>query len=365
LHRTNNMKRFSVSHFLFCFCLYQFGLGQTPPEKLLLKDYRPQSIYKIPITSSRITNLPVIDMHSHAYATTKQELEEWVVTMKKFNIQKTIVLSGATGARFDSIYQVYSPYGVFEVWCGFDYTSFGTNNWPQNGLRELERCYKVGARGIGELGDKGEGEMYSFPVKGKGIHIDNPLLKPLLKRCGELKMPISIHVAEPQWMYQPMDSTNDGLINASVWKVNQQAGLKNHDELIATLNNAVRDNPETIFIACHFANSESDLSVIGNLLKKYKNVYADIAARYGETTSIPRYMKAFYEQHQEKLLYGTDMGMDSAMYLTTFRILESADEHFYETELFHYHWACNGFDLEENILSKVYYSNAEKILSRK
>ena len=104
-------------------------------------------------------------MHSHAYAETEKELEAWVATLRELKVEKTIILSKATGAEFDSIYQVYSKYGnLFEVWCGFDYTGYGTSAWPQAGIKELERCYKVGARGIGELGDKGYGEMYSLPT---------------------------------------------------------------------------------------------------------------------------------------------------------------------------------------------------------
>lgn len=340
--------------------------AQTSPDKLLLKDYRPKSIYKIPSTEERKYTFPVIDMHSHAYAGSTEELEAWVNTMKQLNIEKTIILTFATGAKFDSIYDVYSKYGNrFDLWCGFDYTGLGTSAWPASGLIELERCYKKGARGIGELGDKGIGEAYSLPVKGTGIHMDDPKLKPLLEKCGELKMPVSVHVAEPQWMYEKMDSTNDGLMNGYTWRVDTTGpGVIGPRGLVKTLENAVKNNPKTTFIACHFANCEYDLSIIGRMLEKYPNLYADIAARFGETAPIPRYMKTFYTKHQKKLLYGTDMGMDLSMYQTTFKILETADEHFYRVELFNYHWALHGFDLDEKVLQQVYYKNASQILKR-
>lgn len=135
-----------------------------------------------------------------------------------------------------------------------------------------------------------------------------------------------------------------------------------HDELIATLENAVRENPKTTFIACHFANCSYDLSIIGKLLDTYPNLYADISARYAETAPVPRYTKAFYEKHQDKLLYGTDMGFEQSMYETTFRILETEDEHFYEKELFSYHWPLYGLGLGNDILKKIYNGNAKKIL---
>ena len=74
-------------------------------------------------------------------------------------------------------------------------------------------------------------------------------------------------------------------------------------------------------------------------------------------------MKKFYQEHATKLVYGTDMGLEENMYKGTFRILETADEHFY-VEFSGYHWPSHGFDLDEKTLSRVYYQNALQILKR-
>jgi len=57
------------------------------------------------------------------------------------------------------------------------------------------------------------------------------------------------------------------------------------------------------------------------------------------------------------------MGFDKSMYRVTFRILETSDEHFYETDMFSYHWSLSGFGLPDEILQKLYRTNAEKILN--
>ena len=95
-------------------------------------------------------------------------------------------------------------------------------------------------------------------------------------------------------------------------------------------------------------------------MSKYPNLYADVSARFGETSTIPRYMGMFYDKNQDKLLYGTDNIPDPDMYEITFRILETLDEHFYYYRF--YHWPSYGFGLNDNILKKVYHSNAKKIL---
>lgn len=176
-------------------------------------------------------------------------------------------------------------------------------------------------------------------------------------------MPVNIHVAEDEWNYLKGDSTNDGLMNAAIWKVDMtKKGILNHDQLITTLENAVKNNPKTTFIACHLANSCADLSVIGRLLETYPNLYADNSARYSEIAPIPRHARDFFEKHSDKIVYGTDMGTAKQMYQITFRILETTDEHFYYHDYFSHHWPLHGLGLSESTLRKIYNGNATKIL---
>jgi uncharacterized protein len=361
-----NMKYAILIHVAALIVLSGMCCQAQNPNDLLLKNYRPISIYKIPVTKIEKARYPAIDVHSHPYPVTGDELARWVKNMDAKGIQKTIVLTMATGTKFDSLYAKYAVYGDrFEVWCGIDYTGMDEPGWSQKALRELERCHRVGAKGIGELGDKGLGELFSEPTPGYGMHVDDKRMKPLFERCAALKMPVNVHVAEPYWMYLPMDSTNDGYMNAYQWRIDlTKKGILNHAELVNTLENAVRENPATTFIACHLANCEYDLEILGRLLQKYPNLYAEFGARFGEVAPIPRYMNSFCEKYQDKLLYGTDMGYTTHMYETTFRILESNDEHFYEIDLFGYHWALNGFGLKDSVLKKIYQDNAKKILKR-
>jgi len=333
-------------------------------KNLKLKDYHPVSIYNIPQTDVEKAKYPVIDMHSHDYVKSDADVDNWVRTMDAAGIQKTVILSYSSGAHFDSVVAKYGRYKTrFEVWCGFDYTGYDKPAWPEHAIKELERCHRLGAKGVGELGDKGLGELYSKPVPGYGLHIDDPRMKQLLTKCAELHMPVSIHVAEDAWMYLQADSTNDGLMNAATWKVDMsKKGILGHDQLVQSLENAVRDNPKTVFIACHLANCCSNLNVLGRLFDKYPNLYADIAARYGEIAPIPRFVHAFIEKYQNRLVYGTDMGASGDMYRVTFRILETADEHFYKQDLFNYHWPLYGLALSDQTLKKIYNENASRIM---
>ncbi len=336
---------------------------QASPETILLKDYRPKSLYQIPISEVSRAKFPIIDMHSHAYAKTPEEIAEWVRNMDEVGIEKTIILTGASGQKFDDIYRKYAVYpDRFELWCGFDYTGYDEPGFGPQAIRALETCHQAGARGVGELHDKGKG-LSSDAVNALGMHPDDARMDPVFERCGQLGMPVNIHVADPIWMYEPMDNRNDGLMNAFHWRLDNQPDIVGHSGMIDILERTVKKHSSTTFIACHFANLDYDLERLGKLLARYPNLYADISARYAETAPIPRFAAKFYAKNADRLVYGTDMGFDKPMYRVTFRVLETWDEHFYEHEMFGYHWSLNGFGLPDEVLRKVYHANAEKILS--
>ena len=86
-------------------------------------------------------------------------------------------------------------------------------------------------------------------------------MSPIYETCAELGMPLNIHVAEPYWMYLPDDKYNDGLMNGKKWKIDMSIpGMQSHEQLIAQFSEAVKNHPNTLFVACHFINCSYDLS---------------------------------------------------------------------------------------------------------
>lgn len=348
-------------------------LGEVPgsPETFRLHEFKPKSVFNTAQTIVTRAKYPAIDMHAHAWDN-HYNIREWVTRMDAANIEKTVVLSFETGKMFDEVVKQYKPYADrFSMWCGFDYTGYDSDkSWTKNAIAELRRCRDKGAAGVGELGDKGVGEYYSSPVTGIGMHINDERMDPLFEECAILKMPVSVHVADPIWMYMPMDVHNDGMMNAYNWRVELREGMLGYDELLLTLEEAAAKHPNTIFIACHFANCTHDLQRFGDMLNRFPNLYGDISSRLKEICTVPRYAKAFIEKYQNRLLFGSDVGYDvtkpmqyaSDIYDISFRLLETADEHIYMHHLFKYHWPLYGLALSQDVLKKLYAENARKIL---
>ncbi len=344
------------------------SVAERKPDTLLLNDFRPRSIYNIPQNTISKARFPVIDVHSHIFANSEKQLDEWIRKMDLAGVQQTVVLTMAHGRKFDDSVKFFSKYrDRFILYCGLDFTRYDEPGFGPGAVKELKRCHEIGAMGVGELGDKGKGLFYDDPPAW-GMHIDDSRMDMIIDACAEFRMPINIHVGEPQWFYERMDNTNDGLMNAYNWRLDNQDGILNLDQHLEHLGRALSKHPETIFIACHFANQVTDLEKLGRMLDQYPNLYSDISARYSEVATIPRYTEAFIERHRDKLLYGTDMEIAEHMYETTFTILETGNEHFYVYHFdhireFNYHWPLYGLGLSDETLRKLYFDNTTKILT--
>lgn len=352
-------------HRLFVLCLLapMAVLAQKAPDELLLKDYKPRSIFQIPEHRIERAKYRVIDVHSHDYARTDADVDRWVQTMDAINMEKTIILSGSVGQRFDATLKKYGRYPTrFTVWCGLDYKGLHEPGFGPGAIAELERCHKAGALGVGELSDKGRG--LGSTSNTFGVHIDDPLMDPILEKCADLRMPVNIHVGEDKWMYEAMDASNDGLMNGWKWRIAKGPGVLEHDEVVDTLESAVKKHPRTTFIACHLANCCSDLSRLAAMLDKYPNLYADIGARYAELSPIPRFVSAFLQRYDNRIFYGTDVDPEPEMYRVTFRLLETADEHFYPVHFRKYHWPMHAWNLPAATLKHIYRSNAQMLFKK-
>ena len=365
------MKKFVRTIFLFALTAGLAACGAkamqneaetaSPVDRVLLRDFQPVVINNIPKTEVNRAKFDIIDMHSHDYVENAEQIEQWCKNMDEVGVLHTAIMHCSwIGRPFEEVLELYAPYkDRFRFWCCFDYSDMSPEGIAK-ACETLERYHALGAVGVGELGDKGEGDTYARPVEGRDIHIDDPRIQPLIAKAGELKMPISIHIAEPYWMYLPMDETNDGMVNAVNWHVDT-ANCYGYDKLMETFENAVRENPKTLFIACHYLNMNHDLPRLGALLDKYPNLYFDISARVAESAHTPRATREFLIKYQDRVLFGTDNGFELPMYRGIFRVLETNDEHFYVPE-YGYHWALSGFNLPDKVLKKLYHDNAERIL---
>jgi len=220
--------------------------SQTSPDKLLLKDYRPRSIYKVPKHEVTKAKFPAIDVHNHAeWVNSPERLDEMVKLMDEASIEKSVMfIRTGSPEKFSALGKPFSKYPEhFDLWCGFDLSGCDEPGFGPNAAKALDECHRLGAVGVGEIGDKGTG-IWSAP-KGSGLHPDDSRMDPLYEQCARLGMPINMHVSDPIWAYEPMDNTNDGLMNCYTWRITVGPGVLGHDQLIESLERAVKKHPRS------------------------------------------------------------------------------------------------------------------------
>ena len=330
-------------------------------ESVTLKDYAPDSSLIVPEHHPAKAKYPVTDVHSHVYATTPEEVAAWVRTMDETGVQTTVVLTGATGAEFDHLVDLFlKPYpGRFQLYCGLETKDIDAPDYAQRAVAELIRCYRKGARGVGEMSEKGSGYTRGPQLpRAQRLHPDDPRLAAFWQKCAELKLPVNIHMADHPSAWHAADNHQE---RSPRFQVYNQYGkdVPSYEEVLAMRDRLLDSQPKTVFIACHFSNQGNDLATLSKVLDKFPNLYVDLSARDYEIGREPRTAAKFLERYQDRVMFGTDQGMAKAMYQAWWRLLETPDEYIPGPNP----WHLYGLELPDGVLAKIYRDNARKYLN--
>ena len=90
-------------------------------------------------------------------------------------------------------------------------------------------------------------------------------------------------------------------------------------------------------------------------------MYVEFGAVIAELGRQPQMARQFFEKYQDRILFGKDSWQPDE-YTTYFRVLETADEYFPYHKKYHAFWRMYGMHLPDDILKKIYYKNALKII---
>jgi len=96
--------------------------------------------------------------------------------------------------------------GRFLYYMSLDFAGWDEPDFSERAVQQLEEGYRLGAAGLKEYKRLG---LYLKDKAGRLIRVDDPKLDPVWRRCGELGMPVSIHVADPQAFWKPYNAENE------------------------------------------------------------------------------------------------------------------------------------------------------------
>ncbi|HEY1949487.1 MAG TPA: amidohydrolase family protein [Bryobacteraceae bacterium] len=336
-----------------------------PMDSILLKDYDPQSSLIVPVTKIDRARFPVIDVHTHSYMCeirTREDAAAWVRTMDEVGIETSVVFTDAIGEDFDRQAQLFKSFGKrFVVYCSMDVRGINRPDYSNRVVRELERCVRTGARGLGEITDKGwgmQGDPKSPLPRNQRMHPDDPRLDALWQKCADLHIPVNIHIADHPSCWQPLGPHQERTPDFQSFNLYGK-DVPSYNELLAHRNRMLANHPRTTFIAAHLGNQGNDLTALGQVLDRYPNLWVDISARDYEVGREPRFALKFITHYQDRILFGTDMGRDASMYRGWWRMLETADEFIPGRQW----WRLYGLEIPGTVLEKLYTANARRILN--
>jgi predicted TIM-barrel fold metal-dependent hydrolase len=275
-------------------------------------------------------------------------------------VETSVILTGATGEAFDRMAALYlSRPDRFQVYCGVLGTGLDEPDYPQKAAAELERCHRKGARGVGELSDKGLGLAGGANVpRQRRLHADDARLDPFFRKCAELKIPVVAHIADHPSCWKPLDVYQERPPQYQHFNLHGK-DVPTHAELVATRDRALARHRGTTFIACHLGNQGHDLAALGQALDRNPNLFLDISARDYEVGRTPRAATQFLTKYKDRVLFGTDMGREASMYRAWWRLFETADE-FMPSRVW---WPYYGLELAPQILEAMYRGNARRLMN--
>jgi uncharacterized protein len=333
-----------------------------PPPSIV--DYRPKSTL---VTAQHLVpkaKFPAIDIHGHYFNLGSAEgINTLVGELDKLNVRVFVSADNSSGERLTRTLQAVnaSPHkDRIRVLAGINFSNVGPG-WAQKAIAQLEADIKAGAVGVGEV-SKAFGLQIRKP-DGSRLRVDDPEIDPLWDAFARLDVPAFIHTAEPQEFFQPMDNHNERLLELSLFadRRNNQPGHVTFDQLMTERNNVFRKHPKTRFIAAHFGWHANDLGKAAAMLDAFPNVTVEVGAVLYDFGRQPRAAHDFFVKYQDRILFGKD-AFEPSEYPYYWRVFETADEYFDYYRDYHAFWKLYGMSLPDNVLKKLYYGNALKVV---
>ena len=334
-----------------------------------------------------------IDLHQHINYTT-QHLSRAVRIMDAVglgigvNLSGGVVMPGTNGApsefeRNKTMADSLFP-GRFLHYFNLDYKGWDQPDFAERAAKQVEEAFRLGAAGLKEFKRLG---LYLRDGQGKLLKIDDPKLDLVWKRCGELGMPVSIHVGDPEAFWLPFNNKNERwkeLKDHRPWWFGDTNIYPPRMELVNALDRVIARHRGTRFVCVHFANNPEDIDWVDKALDRNPNMMADLAARMPEVgRHDPKKVHKLFVKHQDRIVFATDFMVYNKMILGSsgdaerpndrdavlfyekeWRWLETWDKNWDHMTPIQGDWTISSIGLPGSVLRKVYFDNARQLLAR-
>jgi predicted TIM-barrel fold metal-dependent hydrolase len=335
----------------------------THAQTMTVDEYEPRSTLVVPEHKVTRAKFRFIDAHAHQRNVSPERVDSLIAAMDEMNMGVMVNLSGGTGERLArTVEAMKGRYpGRFVVFANVDFENIDDPRWGQQAAAQLERDVENGAQGLKIFKNLG---MTVNDTSGARIATDDPRFDPVWEKCAELGIPVLIHTGDPAPFWEPQDRFNERWfeLKERPRRIRSSDQFPPWEQIMSEQWNVFREHPRTTFISAHLAWLGGDLGRLGRLFDELPNMYAEIGAVLAELGRQPRFAREWFIRYQDRVLFGKD-AWEPSEYHVYFRTMETADEYFDYYRKRHAFWKIYGLDLPDEVLRKLYYGNALRIIS--
>lgn len=340
------------------------------------------------VAAQHPADLPRIDVHLHIDL---RAADDAIAILREHNIAIGLNASGGEVTRgLEASREVATRTGgALQPMCNIALFGFDDPRYPAYVDQSLSACVALGGKGLKIPKLLGLGLTDASDAL---TPVDDPRLDALFEKAGELGLPVLLHSGDPKAFFLPPTPDNERYAELRVhpgWSFygNGPDGKPwpSWTELLDQHERRVAKHPRTIFVGAHFGNAAEDPDRVGRMLKRYPNYVIDTAARVPEFgRHDPVRMRAFFVEHQDRILFGSDLGVgrdgltlgsggekpgtreeSRAFFARQFLYFETAGRRMPSPTPIQGDWTIDGIDLPLAVLKKVYAENAARIFKLK
>ncbi len=334
-----------------------------PKEVMPFDEYDPKSTLVVPQHYIKRAKFPMIDIHNHQPTfRAADEVDKLVKDMDGLNLRVMVNLSGSYGDALKKCLETYKGKykDRFVVFANFDFRDIDAPDYADKVARQLETDIKQGAQGLKIFKNFG---MDLKDGKAQRVRVDDPRFDKAFQVLARYNMPCLIHTGEPRPFFDPVDKYNERWLELTTIPGRRRPPERYppFEALLAEQHSLFRRHRNVRFINAHLGWLGGDLERLGRLMDEMPNMYTEIGAVLAELGRQPRFARQWFIRYQDRVLMGKDI-WEPSEYWTYFRVLETADEYFEYYRKRHAFWRMYGLDLPDEVLKKLYYKNALKLV---
>lgn len=323
-------------------------------------------------------SIPKIDAHAHVYV----DMPQFSAMLARCNVRVINICDGGNDpallkAKRGWVQGLYEAHPTQYFFCPtFDLTRRNEPGYVEEVIKYLDDAFGQGAVMVKIYKEVG---LELKKPDGTWLMPDDPIFDPIYEHMAKSGKPMLSHFAEPLAAWLPLDEKSVHYSYYSrhpEWHFYTQKDIPAHEAVIAARSRVLEKHPDLVMIGAHLGSLEHDVKVLGAYLDRYPNFHVDIAARSADLSrQSAEEVRAFFIQYQDRVLYGSDIGVDlpeSGAYTAEemAKIAGNAEGH-YRRDWTYFSGtgtvevkgkSVECLSLPREVLEKFYHKNAERLI---